>query len=749
MNAKDLTRILILVFCAFAGGGCRYVGGTLPVAVARPNTQKTLIAGAAKIDITPMPGFPMAAFGPGNRYSRGVWTRLWARATYLEDAEGHAIVWVACDLWSMPGGLANRVAELLYNKYGDVHMGREQIALAATHTHTSPGAFSTCTAHNALASNDHGFSLALFHWMSERIAFCIHEAISAARPAAATFGADHIADLARNRSFRAFISNGADAEELIKESVDAGIITKPTPFPVEVAPGREADDAYRAFDRRLRVLYLREAAGGAPIAVVAFAGLHPTAMGGDTEVYTSDLFGLAALNVENKLNYPPGAPALARPAIVSIYNTSEGDVVANWARHDRNSARKIGDELAQRIGNAMRDAEAHPVNGNITYNGKYVDLAARHTAAIGAPMPGGAEGDATFLADAGAWEGLTGTREVAPGHGNKLLLMAPWFRDGENSGAAKFYTGAAGAALNVPEGAWVSVFKLGNITIATLPGEFTTILARRMEKQIRGAAGGGEVILMGLANEYLSYFTTCEEYKLQQYEAASMLYGPESAKTIESEICHIASELAGGPRRVDPAGYFHRVAAGPGMKTEFGVDTFRFPGAATDRLHSSYDALETVLITKTHGIAMPNHPHFAWLDGNPEFPAQATGSARVTPAVSVQVSECKDSANGPPAERQWKDLMICGIPENDENGQFVTHVIVERHGSSRWMTHWLRPLDASAAELAEWNSKNRVFRFRVEGFRGIYYSAEFKIPEILEEKGQAGFAWDPAENYKE
>lgn len=79
-----------------------------------------------------MPGYPMGGHSLAGRIGRGYWTRLRAKALYLEDTRGRAIVLVSCDLWSIPGGVADRVAERVGRQLGTTNLGREQIILAAT-----------------------------------------------------------------------------------------------------------------------------------------------------------------------------------------------------------------------------------------------------------------------------------------------------------------------------------------------------------------------------------------------------------------------------------------------------------------------------------------------------------------------------------------------------------------------------------------------------------------------------------------
>ncbi|XP_076167554.1 neutral ceramidase [Ptiloglossa arizonensis] len=72
---------------------------------------------------------------------------------------------------------------------------------------------------------------------------------------------------------------------------------------------------------------------------------------------------------------------------------------------------------------------------------------------------------------------------------------------------------------------------IGNVVIAGVPGEFTTMSGRRLRQAIStvmNEASGDEtsVIVAGLCNSYSDYITTPEEYQIQRYEGASTIYGP-------------------------------------------------------------------------------------------------------------------------------------------------------------------------------------------------------------------------------
>src|SRR5690348_14628961 len=81
--------------------------------VAPPAPAARFLAGAAKVDITPPPGYPMGGHSIGGRVARGYWTRLYARAFYFQDAAGHRLVLVSCDLFAIPAGLHAMLAARL------------------------------------------------------------------------------------------------------------------------------------------------------------------------------------------------------------------------------------------------------------------------------------------------------------------------------------------------------------------------------------------------------------------------------------------------------------------------------------------------------------------------------------------------------------------------------------------------------------------------------------------------------------
>lgn len=92
------------------------------------------------------------------------------------------------------------------------------------------------------------------------------------------------------------------------------------------------------------------------------------------------------------------------------------------------------------------------------------------------------------------------------------------------------------------------IVQIGDVVLAAVPGEFTTMSGRRLRTGIRNAflqAGGNEVqvIVSGLSNHYTSYITTPEEYEIQRYEGASTIFGPHTLTIYIDQYQKLAQSL--------------------------------------------------------------------------------------------------------------------------------------------------------------------------------------------------------------
>eukprot|EP01092_Planopodium_desertum_P014681 TRINITY_DN7499_c0_g1_i1.p1 TRINITY_DN7499_c0_g1~~TRINITY_DN7499_c0_g1_i1.p1 ORF type:complete len:496 (+),score=51.86 TRINITY_DN7499_c0_g1_i1:78-1490(+) len=96
----------------------------------------------------------------------------------------------------------------------------------------------------------------------------------------------------------------------------------------------------------------------------------------------------------------------------------------------------------------------------------------------------------------------------------------------------------------------LQIFKVGQLYIVGVPGEFTTMSGRRLRNTVRetllanGAPQDAVVVIAGLSNSYSHYITTFEEYQVQRYEAASTLFGPHTLEAYQQLYASLAKALA-------------------------------------------------------------------------------------------------------------------------------------------------------------------------------------------------------------
>ncbi|MFQ5574313.1 MAG: neutral/alkaline non-lysosomal ceramidase N-terminal domain-containing protein [Terriglobia bacterium] len=711
---SDMTRVAAIgIFLLMGLTACATIKivGTVPV----PGDLKpsgTFRAGAAKVDLTPMPGFPTGGHGPAGATARGYWTRLFAHAIYLEDTSGRSMVLVSCDLWSIPAGLSDRVAELVGTEAEARHIGRHQIILAATHTHHGPGNFSSSKMYNAFASRQIGFAQDLFEFLAHRIAAAILKAVKDAQPATAQLLETRVPGLMRNRSFEAFMLNPEhERKRILRENAK-----------------KYREDRYHAVDPGLAVLKVQTASNPAhTIAIAAFVAVHPTSMSNSTAVYNSDLFGVAATVAEHALH--AGAdPSL--PPVVAIFNGAEGDISPDWKRQDRRNTLRLGRLLGHCIvklstgsnkgGKCSPSEVPRRVDGAIDYRFTIAQLSERcfkdgpnperctaDNPLPGVAMQGGAEDGRTLLYELGWKEGVTGSRQY-PDQGSKHpaldIRVDPQVLPPLLQSFLKDLTRRKVSPSDVPREVPLGIYRLGPVAIATLPGEFTMVMGRRIAESIKQAMEPepARVILVGLANEYLSYFTTPEEYEAQHYEGASTLYGPASGPLVRHELRLLVQRFTEPPSRDGARDFRYRAGAQKKFSLRDIGELPYFPD----------DGLANVLQDLNNGQPIRDFPRYCWKDKIPVLSIPDDEKVRVTPRVAIERKEGQNS---------WKTLVIQEFEETDEGLDFVTVALAASDRSSRWCAFWMPPAGLD---------RSMKFRFRVDTMRGLrIWSSPFQVQD--------------------
>lgn len=537
-----------------------------------------LLAGAAKVDITPLAGMPLGGHAIEGGTGYALWTRLWARAIYLEDAEGEPLVLVIADLWSMPAGMADEVVERVREDHGLTQLGRAQVLLAATHTHHSPSNYGSTYLYNRAASNTGGFDPELRGFLARNIARAIAEAVASKEPARIRHATTPVASVARNRSLPPFLDNPEAAGIL---AANEALPTCPD-YPREV----EGVDPCQAVDPTLTTLRI-EGLDGRPVAIAAFFAAHPTAMQNYVHAYGGDFFGLATARAEAALSHATGEGL--GDAVVALFNGPQGDISPNWTEQGRPSTLVLGERMGAALIDAAGLAPGSGPSGGQVLEGTIASAFARQDLAAQAveptpstpaattaarPLPGrsllsGAEDGPTRYRPKTP-EGQTVDRHRRPGQGPKKPVAPPALV------RMLFPRGA------VPTQVPLSIHHVGPLTVAGLPGEFTTTMGMRIRVALAQAYADANPdaprpILVGLAGEYLSYFVTPQEYALQHYEGGSTLWGQYAGALIAQAYVRLARETprvdgplphaSAGPRTVEHRGPARRFALEPGAKT--------------------------------------------------------------------------------------------------------------------------------------------------------------------------------------
>jgi len=658
------TRALVLLLTL---GGCVRVEGTMAPASAPSPSPATWRVGAAMVDITPPVGYGMAGHAIEARTSVGVWTRLRAQAIVIEDRDGTPVVLVSTDLWAVPSGLPDAITQRLQTEHGLTTLGRGQLVVAATHTHHGPGNFHTAPGYADHAGSEPGFDPVLFEFLVERLSTAAAEAFDARRDATLSHHAVAVPSLARNRSLSPMLRN-PEAKALVEANL--GLPGCEHPANATWADTEHDVDPCHAVDPTLDSVVARDAESGDVIAVAAVFGVHATAMPNRTPVYHGDLFGLAARQAQTTLRQQGNDDA-----VVAVFNGPEGDISPNWRDQGRSATTALGQGLGDAIVVSL-GTDGLSLQGTAGYGFARAPLSSVEVTAPTTAQPGvtgrralpgrsqfgGAEDGRTHMHDHGFDEGRTVRKRRRKGHGAKRPALPPAL------------VAMVHPAHHFPSSVPLGVVALGPLSFVTLPGEFTTVMGQRIEQRVTAARGtAGPTIGIGLAGEYLSYFTTPEEYDLQHYEGASMMYGRLAGEAIAQS----AEDLAKTPR-VDDVGPFEYRGRGKTSVSKLARKLRRPARRSTPAVADTLDFDDTVTL---HFEDMPA----AWPEsGGP-----------TTPRVSVEVQ----------TDVGWRALV------DDEGDEFVTHLTRAGRGPWQWSATWLQP-------FAPLEHSGRSLRIRVQRIDG-------------------------------
>src|SRR6185369_2678974 len=141
--------------------------------------------------------------------------------------------------------LGDRVAQILSTISDLDHIGRENLIIAATHTHQSEGNFATTAAFNDFAQPLPGFDPDLFEFLAQQVVAAIRDAHQNRRPAQIYLNESRLSGFFRNRSMEPFLLD-LEHDDVLADNKDLPLCTPAAMFP--------DPRACRAVDPRVTVL---------------------------------------------------------------------------------------------------------------------------------------------------------------------------------------------------------------------------------------------------------------------------------------------------------------------------------------------------------------------------------------------------------------------------------------------------------------------------------------------------------------
>ncbi|MGD2086593.1 MAG: neutral/alkaline non-lysosomal ceramidase N-terminal domain-containing protein [Candidatus Aminicenantes bacterium] len=603
--------------------------------------QATLLAGAAKADITPPPGMPMAGHSTLSCSGTGVRNKLKARAIYIKPVNGKPIALVQVDLLGGSRIVHHRTAELVAAET-DIDAGG--LLIAGTHTHSAPGHYFGANFYNLLGSNKTGFDKEYYEFLSGQIACAIKKAYRNRRPAKIATGCTRIKGVTVNRSFPAYLRNKNIKNKVKIDKFDA---VNPYLHLIRV-DCRENDGSYK------------------PIAAFSNFSIHNNSPPKELDkLYNADVTAYTERCLENEIKriYKPSGEFIHAAANHTHADNNpyygDGIIESFW------DFERVGSFIAAMALECLRNLDGKLTDDvKINYAAKEIDMFNERSIQgiriakkpkMGCPVLGGAQGrgrtsplvDIPFIAP--GWPRWIFTKGA---HGHKRTLFGP-------------LQSLLLPKKNFPRHLFFQVIRVHDTILLAAPWEVTYEMGNRISSFAReqgikaGLSPGNRYIVVSCTNGLCAYVTTAEEYTLQYYEGAFNLYGPNTGKFIKFHLGDMVQVMAERKNDVElPDKWtFALKAADFYLKKPEKNKNMTIP----EDIRKEYQKPEFCKPC-SHDKIFRKEPFwtFKWYD----VPPHSIDFHR--PLVSIEVK--KDNEG-------WKPLIIDGKPVDDSGGNISLHYL--------------------------------------------------------------------------
>ena len=502
----------------------------LVAAPAQVSASGELRAGAGRADITPPTGYYLMGWVRSDAQSEGQLTRLFARAIVLERGD-RKLALVATDLGFVPAGLTADVVERL----GDRGFGEESVIISASHTHSAPAGYSNYPAFNTVAptsTTPTEFELGspadpdLYTFLVKRITTAIRRADADRAPAMAGWGETKLFGVTENRSVEAHLAGHGVFEEFGQGSHT-----------------QDPAGSHHTIDPQVNVLRVDKLSGGSriPIGIWSTFANHGTVVKPTFAYYNGDHHAAAARLAETAIRREGNVPR--RQEVVNAYgNSDEGDMTAGLRFSGPADAYDVGRREAQAFLRAWRQAESNLTSTPALDSRWTIECFCGNDTAVG-PVDDHAVVGMPFLTGSEENRGPLYDETGVPFEGYRLPA-------GVGPQGVKIQS-VPDTGSTFPTAVPLTTAQVDDRAIVTIPGEMTSGMGRTLRSHAEEAVAGSgidRVVISGLANDYIQYFVSPDEYDRQHYEGGSTLFGRATSVFIEERLIALLElMLAGEP----------------------------------------------------------------------------------------------------------------------------------------------------------------------------------------------------------
>lgn len=538
----------------------------------------TYTAGWAKQELNIKPkNYAMHGYGFWKNRAKGEQSTLYARALYIEDNAGQALMYCCFDMGyvthAIRSGIERELQEMLGDAFNPAHL-----VLTCTHTHSGPGGVAQEAMYNVVTP---GFLPEHLNQVIEAGSNALMTAKAQAKPTDLSLSCGRFDDdiaVAWNRSLEAYNANP------------------------DVTPLKDTQ-THLALDRNMNVLSFRQ--DEQLVSMLSLFGVHATCVGNKNTKYDGDNKGYATAKADALLTaqgvdnpsciFAQGvagdiSPHYQGPNDIAKRKKIKGDAEFDYAKQNGELQTDLAFDLAKpehetKIGGGIDAILTYIDFSNLKANPKYAsgnDSAFTSPPCHGVSFFEGTRVDGPgmpkflgFFARKQA-KALRAKRlkqldklpkaqqdylkRMYTAQGIKDVLMEdetkqalgydldkiplPGFVDpilGELKRQAKL--GAMKNSPLVPRVLPLQIITIGQVALVCCPGEFTTISGKRIQaslEKILANKGIAHVIMHTYCNDYMGYVTTQEEYDKQCYEAGHTVYGKWTHAAFQTELVNLA-----------------------------------------------------------------------------------------------------------------------------------------------------------------------------------------------------------------